>query len=309
MGFQFPTLHLDANESAFLSRQLEHVRAQSFDILFPELKGRRMVPVDNSVDPGAETIRYAQYESVGSAEMAKDYGEDAPTADVKSGEFTHGVFGMKVKYSYSLQEIRAARLAGLPLDARKGAAARRAIEQLFDEIIWLGHAATGLKGLLNQSSTCTYTTPVGGNGSKLWSLKSPDEILVDMFGMEATIRETTKEVEAPDTLVLPLSSHGIVTTRRLGDGSDTTILKHFLANALSIKNVEFSHKLESNAGWTGKRMVSYRRSPDKLQAIIPQEFSQLPPQARGYQIVTFCEGRCGGVELYYPKSMCYGDEI
>ena len=309
MGFQFPTLHLDASESAFLSRQLEQVRSQSFDILFPELKGRSLVPVDNSVDPGAETIRYAQYESTGTAEMAKDYGEDAPVADVKSGEFTHGVFGMKVKYSYSLQEIRAARLAGLPLDARKAAAARRAIEQLIDDIAFLGETTTGLKGLLNQSSTCTYSTPAGGAGSKLWSAKTPDEILTDMFGMEKTIRETTKEVEMPDTLLLPLSSHGLVTTVRLGDGSDNTILKHFLANSLSIKNVVFSYKLETAGSGSTRRMVAYRKSPDKLQLIIPQEFSQLPPQARGYQIVTFCEARCGGVELYYPKSMCYGDEI
>ncbi len=312
MRFHFPELHLDAAESAFVSRELEHVRSQSYDVLFPELKGRSLVPVDNSVDPGAEIINYKQYESVGKAAMAKDYDgeEDAPSADVIARELNHGVFGMKVKYGFSLQEIRNARLAGNSLDVRKSQAARQAVEQKIDEIIWEGEASTGLLGLLNQANTVTVTIPNDGTGSsKLWTAKTPTLILRDLFLMESAIREATKDVESPDTLVVPLSRHTLIATTPIGTASDTTILQFFLKNSLTIKNVEFSHKCETAGDSSTKRLTSYRKDPRKLQAIIPQEFSQLPPQARGYRIVTFCEARSGGVELYYPKSMAYGDGI
>ena len=310
MGFNFPTLHLDAGESAFLSRSLEQMRAGSYDIEFPELKGKKLVPVDNSVDPGAELIRYAQYESTGIAEMGKDYGEDAPSADVKAGEFTHGIFGMKIKYGFSLQELRNARMSGNPLDARKAQAARQAIEQKIDSIIFSGETSTGLLGLANQPNVVTYTVPADGTGSsKLWSTKTAALVMRDLFGAEASIRSATNDVESPDTLILPTSAHSFLATTPASAtlASEKTIMGYAMANFLTIKNVEFSSKLETAGASGTRRAIMYRKDPRKLQAIIPQEFSQLPPQAKGYQIVTFCEARSGGVEVYYPKSMAYFD--
>jgi hypothetical protein len=308
--FQFPELRLDASESAFLSRQLEHVRGKSYDIQFPELKGRRLVPVDGSVDEGAETVRYSQYKPTGKAVISKNQGEDAPVADLVSGEFTHDVFGSSIKYFYTLQEIRAARLAGLPLDARKAMAARRATEQLFDEIAFNGHAETGLLGILNQSNTVTYTPKVGAEGSKKFADKNAIEMLIDLFAFESSIIDGSDEVESPDTMILPLSLQEKVKTTRIGDGDSTTVLQHFLKNSLSVKSVEFSKKLETaGSGGSVTRSVCYKRSEDKLQLIIPKEFTQLAPQARGYLITTFCEARIGGVELYYPKSMAYADDF
>lgn len=56
-------------------------------------------------------------------------------------------------------------------------------------------------------------------------------------------------------------------------------------------------------------MVCYRRSPDALEAIVPQEFEQFPAQERGLEFVVPCHAKCGGVVLYYPLSMAYGDGI
>ena len=102
----------DANENAIASRKLEHVRTKTYDILFPELKGRSLVTVSNEADEGDETARYEQYEATGRAELARDMGEDAPNADVKLAEFTYPFHGMKVKYQHSLQELRASMKSG-----------------------------------------------------------------------------------------------------------------------------------------------------------------------------------------------------
>lgn len=309
--------NMDAAESIHFSRELEALRSQSYDVQFPEFKGRQFVPVDNSVNEGAEVVTYRTFEEVGYAEWARDYTK-GPRVDLFGTETTTKIRTLKAAYGYAMQEARAARMSGRPLDARKAMAARRAIEQLIDQAAFVGDKVTGgLLGLLNQSSTTTYTVPNGAAASPLWANKTPDEILTDLFGMESAIITGTLDIEKPDTLVLPLSSYQQVATRRLGDGSDTTILKHFLANAVSVNTVLRSHKLESDDAaygetvsvWTGKRAVMYTRSPEKLQLVIPMEYNQLPPQFDGYEVVTHCEARTGGVVVYYPKSICYADNI
>jgi hypothetical protein len=54
-------------------------------------------------------------------------------------------------YGYTMQELRAAMMAQMPLDVRKAMAARYALALLTDEVFWYGHAdltatqsATGL---------------------------------------------------------------------------------------------------------------------------------------------------------------------
>ena len=46
-----------------------------------------------------------------------------------------------------------------------------------------------------------------------------------------------------------------------------------------------------------------------LEAICPIIFEQLAPQFEGYEVLTNCHARCGGVVLYYPKSVSYADYI
>ncbi len=305
-------VNMDAAESVHFSRDLEQIRGKTYDTKFPEFKGRSFVPVDHSVNPGAEVVTYRRFTEVGYAEWARDYSK-GPRVDVYGEETTTKVRGLKASYGYSMQEARAAQMQGQSLDARKANSARRAIEQLIDKAAFVGNG-TDFEGLLTLSNTCTYATPAGATGSKSWADKSPEEILADMFGMEATIINTTLDIHHANTLVLPLSSYQIIATRRIGDGSDQTILKHFLANAVSINSVERSHKLESTTAagggsWTGKRAVAYQKDADVLQLVMPLEFNQLAPQWDGFEVVTQCEARTGGVVCYYPKAVCYADEI
>ena len=67
----------------------------------------------------------------------------------------------------------------------------------------------------------------------------------------------------------------------------------------------------NRAAWSGSsgRMVALRQDPMKLEAIIPQEFEQLPPQMEDFETKTICHARTGGVVAYYPASISYGDGI
>lgn len=304
---------LDAAENIFFARELEQIRARSYDVKYAMRKIRMLVPVDNSIDPGAEVVTYSQYDRVGVAKIIASYAEDLPRADVKGKQFSVTVKGIGDSYGFSVQEIRAARLAGKPLDARKADAARQAIEDKIDSIGAVGDTQTGLIGLLNIPSAQTYTITAGAGGQTTWNTgatpKTGLEVIKDMNSAAATVVTTTKEVEKPDTLLIPVDKYAYISSTPLQSGSDTTILKFFLANSPYIKTVEPWEKLTGAGAGGTNRMVIYRRDPDALQLVIPQEFEQFPPEQEGLNSVIACHARIAGVQCYYPLSILYADGI
>lgn len=302
--------HLDASETVFVQRQLEQVRSQTYDVKFPALKGRQLVPIDNSISPGAETVTYRQFTPVGMAIILSNYSQRLPRVDVFVKEFTSRIRGLGDAYGFSIQEIRAAQFAGVPLEQRKANAARQAYEQKIDKIIQFGDSDYGLLGFINQPNVSAYTVPNNaGNTSALWVDKTADEILLDLNGIEQQIIENTQEVEAPDTLLLPTAQYALINTKPRSTTSDTTIAQFFLRNSPNIKQIVPWVALKGAGAGGSDRMMAYRRSPDVVQAIESQPFEQLAPQTEGLEIITNCHGRCGGVAVYYPLAICVGDGI
>jgi hypothetical protein len=221
-------------------------------------------------------------------------------------------------------------MAQMPLDVRKAMAARYAIALLQDEIMFYGHAdysavqdttnqadagarEGGLKGIANLSSTTSYTTANGASGSKLWRRKTPDEMVADMHGVVNNIVKTTFGIHRPDSMLLPLAAYNMAATRRMGDGSNQTVLDFFLATSPYVKNVDPTYRLDqarsANWGGTTGRCIAYEKNPDRLAAILPLEFEQMPPQQEHFEIRTVCHARTGGVVAFYPLSLSYMDGV
>lgn len=296
---------MDADTTAFFGRQLETVRAGLFEVLFPELKGMNFVPVNTSVNPGAEIFTYRWFEETGTAEFTSGYGQRGPRADIAGHEASSPIRAIVDSYGYSFQEVRAAMMAGLPLQAAKANAARKAIAQKMDDIMLLGDgtlAYGGLTGLFKLSGTCTATT------AGTWGSLLPDAIIAEMNELVDTISTTSKGIHEANTLLLPLSTYRYLSSTRMGDGSDATILSFFKANHPGVA-VDWSVKLETAGTGGAKRAMAYVKSPDMLEAIVPVAFEQFAPQEVGFEQVTDCHARMGGVVCYYPKSVCYMDSI
>lgn len=306
---EFRAVKFDANETAFLARQLEQIRARSYDIKYAPLDAVSFLPVDTEISNGVEAVTYRQYEMFGMAKIVADYANDFPTANVIAREFTSKVKSLGASYQYSIQEMRAAQFSGVPLEQRKANAARRGIDQMHNTLARVGSSADGLLGFLNQSNTTTFSVPNGAAGTATWVTKTPDEIVADMFDIAQGIVTSTKGVEIPDTILLPLAQHGLVSTRRMGDGSDATILEYFLKASPWVKSVLPWHELAGAGVGPTDRMVCYRKDPDALQYIMPVPFEQFAPQEQGMVMKTHCHARSGGVVVYYPLSISYGDGI
>ncbi len=295
----------DAKFTAVLEKQLEYVKARTYDIVYPEMKARQLIPVNNDVDPGAETITYRQWDDFGMAQIIANYADDLPLIDALVEEYSQTVKGLGAAYQWSIQDLRRSAMAGAQLDQRRARAARRSVEQQIENIAALGNAKAGLNGFAKHGNVPLVTPDTG-----TWSTATADQIIGDLNKLATSIVNTTKETFLPDTLALDITLYNLIATKRLSTTGDTnqTVLSGWLASNPWIKNVATWNKLATaDAAGTGPRIVCYKRDPEVLTLEIPQEFEQLPPQAKNLAFQVPTHARIGGVIFYYPMAAAYMD--
>ncbi len=299
---------LDANESAFFKRQLEYVKSQTYDTKYKNLKASSLIPVSTDTPSGADTITYRSFSKIGLAKIISDYANDFPRVDVYAEEKQAKVRSAGDSYGYSIKEIRRSQMAGTNLDQRRAEAARRAMEELMDDIAWNGDSDYGLQGFINYPGIIDFTVPAGDGGVP-WNVKTPDEIVADVTGIISAIATATNAREIPDTLLLPLEQYLLIANTRMTDGNDKTILTYILENNPFLQTIEWVNELaEAGDGGTDRMMV-YSRNPMNLTLEIPQPFEQFAPQQKGMVFEVPCHQETGGVIIYYPLSVAYGDGI
>jgi len=301
-------VNLDDQTAIFFERQLVYVKQQTYDIIYPEMKARMLIPVDTTAGPGAEFIKYEQFDQVGIAQFVSNYAKDFPRASIKGKEFLQKVRSLGDSYSYTVQEIRNAQMAGLPLNARLALAAKRGIFLKENRTAFLGDTEYGFLGLLNHPNIGHVTLPTDGTGTVSDFLKkTPEQVLRDLNLGVTSIINTTKGVESPNTILLSPSYWGFLSTLKI-PYSDYTVLEFFLKNSPSCKNAEMVPELESAGVGSIPRIIWYDRNPMKLQLAIPQDFEQFPPQEVNLEFQIPCHSRFGGVLFYYPLSAAYTDD-
>ncbi len=297
--------NLDSAETLFFSRELEFKKARTYDVIKAPLKSFELIPVSTEAGPGAETISYEQYDSTGVAKIIANYADDLPRSDVKGKEFFAPVKSIGGSYGYTLQEIRAAQMAGKSLEQRKANAAAEAQRQKWNSIAFTGDTATGLPGWLSNANVPASAVDAGASTDTEWDTKTPTEILADMNGAVNGVIDLTNGVEQPDTLVLPIKQYTQIATTRQDSGTDTTILEYFLRNSPTVNTVEWANELKGAFTGGTDGFIAYTRSPDKFTLEMPQMFEQLPVQERGLEFVVPCHSRIAGVIIYYPLSQVF----
>lgn len=301
--------HLDATGVLFFTRELEEIDKRLHDVKYAEKKTARLIPQKTDLDPGAETFVAQSYDSVGLAKLITAYGDDLPRVDIKRSERSAFYKNVGISYAFNVDEIRSAQKAGVPLEFRRAAAARNAIDEKLDRIQATGDSETGLLGVLNQPNIPTHTIPNGASSSPLWSSKTPKEILFDMHAIAKKVVTQSNDVETPNTMLLPLPQYLHVATTRMSDDDSTTILKAFLESSPWVTSVEGWLRLAGAGAGGTDRALCYRKSDEVLEHLVPIPFEQLSPQERNLETVIACRGKSGGVVVWYPLACVYADGI
>jgi hypothetical protein len=303
-------LREDAGESVFFARQLEYVRSKTYDVEYVNLSAMELFPIDTSVPAGAKTITWRQWDGVGAAKIIANYADDIPRVDVQALETTTPVRSVAVSYGYDVQEIRHAQFAGVALDAKRAAQARKAVDEAFNRYAWNGDAISGLPGFLSNTNIPAVVLAADGTGaSKLWSTKTSDQIIRDMNAVVNSIFTVTKGIHRATDLWMPLSQYAYISSTPRSSTSDTTILAYFLANNPFVKTVKPVFELTGAGAGGTDRMIAAENSIDNYQMNIVMPFMQHPPQPRNLYFEVPCEARFGGVTIERPLAFAYADGL
>ena len=319
-------VNLDANEALFFTRQLEYIKSQSYDIKYPDLKAQQLIPISSEAGEGAQTIVYYTYDRTGMFKIISNYADDLPRAEVKGTEVITKIKTIGGSFAYNYEEIQAAMFAGLPLQARKAAAARLAYEQAVNRIAWLGDIENNVVGVLYHPNVTKYSAAATGTGSsRLWKDKTPTQLIADVNAWINDIITLTKGVETPNTVLLPIKQYTQLATTPYS-ALDNSGAVQSVSNMTVLGFLKQAHpeitvwdfvpdftglKTKPSDGTTSTVDVAmvFKRDPNNLTLEIPLPFKQLNTQERGLEYITPCLARIAGVIVYYPLSISIIDSI
>lgn len=315
-------LHLaDAQQQAlgFLNHQLTHIESEVIKIKYPDVQYKNLIPVDTSAGEWTKSVTYMSSDQFGRAAWFNHLAKDVPIADVSREKHETGIEMAAIGYRYTLEELgQAMAVPNTNLTADRAAAARRAYEEFVDGVALRGNTVKGWTGLINDTtvtSTIVPTDSASDPGSPAWSDKTADQVLRDVNAALTGVYTESLTVEMADTLLVPISIHADLATRRIPDTTMTILQFLMLHNVYTAQTgqqltIRAVRGLETaGEGGTG-RMVVYRRDPQVLKMHIPMTHRFLPVWQTGPMVFDI-PGifRLGPLEIRRPGAVRYIDGI
>jgi len=303
---------MDEAGIGFFKTELLYIKNMVYDTQYADLKAASgmLFPISNEADPADDKIVWREFDKVGSAKIVNSYANDFPNVEVKGKENISDVRRIGSSYRYNWDEILKSRKTGKSLDTRRAEACRRANDQEVERIAWFGDAENNLPGFFSNDNVPSYTVAADGDGgSTKWVDKSGLQILRDMNDLVDGIVELTKEIEIPDTLLLPTKQYNLIKTTLVTPYSSRYILDQFLSNAAYIKQVISVPRLAGVGTGDSDVMIAYKMDIQKVSLEIPEPFNQLAPQQKVMEFKVPVTSKCGGLLIYKPLSFAIGEGI
>ena len=296
-------LRKDAGDTIFVAKELEYVKAKTYDQKNANLNALKMFDMSSDVDPGADTISYQSLGAVGMAKTIATYATDFARVDVMAEEHIAKVIGGGAAYGYTIQDLRRAAMARKPLSSRKAIAVRRALDEYVNRIAFHGDAKYGVVGILDNPNIGNYTVSGDGTGdSTKFKDKTAVQILRDMNGIIHSVSKQTNEVENPNTLALPPDQYNYIASTPYSDVVADSILSVFKRNNPDVTVIKANELTGAGAGGLDM-MLAYVKDIDHQSLELPLPFTQHTIQQKGLEFEVPCEVRTAGVLIYYPLSM------
>lgn len=307
---------LDAPQAGlgFLQSQTAHIEREVNKIVYPEAQYAQLIPVDTSANPWVTAVTYYSMDMTGKANWFNGYGQDIPNVGVKMEQFNTGVHMAAIGYDFTIQEIEQARMMGVPLAVDKAEAARLAYEKFVDNLALNGDTTKNFSGFVGYTGITPTNVPNDGTGSsRLFSTKTPDQILRDLNEPLISIYSGTLQTEMADTLLLPPSTFAAIASTRVTDGSkmvldlfrESNVYTATTGRPLQIIAVR---ALETAGASSTKRMIAYRKSPQVLKLHVPMPHTFFPAVTTNnihFEVPGIF--RLGGLDIRRPGAVRYRD--
>jgi hypothetical protein len=230
-----------------------------------------------------------------------------PAVAVDSERVVQPIRLLGQEITYTSVDLERAQLTGAPIDTQKLQALNAMYQMFIDEQVYVGDAAVGAKGLINNANV-TVASPY----SAAWSGAAPDTILSDVNASLNTAWAASGYSVCPDSLLLPPSVYAILTGSKVSSAGNMSILEYLKANSLatSVNGAPLriaALKWATNAGVaSATRSIYYSKAPDKVRfPLVP-----IRRETAYYQSIRYTAPYIWGmgeVEVIYPETVLYRD--
>lgn len=307
-----PNMVFDAQAAlGFVTSQTSHIETAVNETVYPDIQYPALIPVDTSAHPFAQTVTYTSSDKFGKANWINGNADDIPLAGSEMTQFKTSVYTAGIGYGFGWEELGVAMMLGQNLQATDAQAARRAYEEMVDNVAMRGDARKGFSGIINYPGITAGAVATGN-----WAgATDEDLILADVNNLLLGVGTDTLFTSLADTLLMSPGRLNLLATRRLGD-TTMTVLEFLKKNntytAMTGRELTFRtvRGLETAGSGSTQRMVAYRRAPDVLKLHIPMPHRFLPAMQDGpLHVIVPGVFRLGGLDIRKPKEVRYGDGI
>ena len=294
----------------FLRRNLEHIEAEVYQVMYRDILYPQMIPVSMAGGPFANAITYQSMDRRMKARFMAVGADDMPLADISRDRTTMPVEHAGLGFRYALQELREAQFMGISLDQERANSVRRGVEEFAQNVAFLGDANHNLPGFLNNAGIPAASAPTG-----TWSTATADEIIADVnFGL-TEVWEESKTVHLADTVGLPPAQFALLSTTLVGTEHNRSLL-----DVLHTSNVYYARtgqkltimplsELEGIGAGSTDRMVVYEKNRRNLEFFFPMPLQFVAPQPVGLNVLVPGEFRVSGTAVRYPGAFRFVDGI
>jgi len=312
------------SDGLFFQRQLEYIQATSYDVLYPDLKGRELLTTNTEGGEGINSITYRSYDKRGETAIIAGKATDLPRGDISGKEYSITVKTLGNAYGYSRQEIAAAKIVGMPLDSRKAEATRRSYEEKVNQLIFFGDVENNIHGIYGgpanfPAGTATRSVLQGVSGTSMhWANKTPSEIIEDLTSAVTAMYVDTKQLFRPSEIWLSVENLQLLHNTPRSETTDTSIIEWFVRNNKFITSTDQfkdineiegiypnpaspSGAFAPGNGYEGITVIA--AGSENMRIREPFPYVHLPVQLKGLEFEINCYGRFAGVETIRPAAI------
>ncbi len=237
-----------------------------------------------------------------------------PGVDVNGNKIMTPIRALARELSYTEIELQRSQLTGQPIDVQKVNALNTLYQMNTDQMVYIGDTIVGATGLVNSALVTADTVATGMNGSKLWSEKTPDEILADVNSLITAQWSASAFAVCAEKLLLPPANFSYIASQKVSSAGNVSILNFLKANCISLSingkelDIQPVKWLTGRGPDSANRMVVYTNKMDRVR------FPMVPIQryTAYYSGIRFAAPYIyafGEVEFVYPETVRYGDGI
>lgn len=212
--------------------------------------------------------------------------------------------------AWTVYELEAAQRLGTPIDLQMYKAMQMKWNMDTDEQVYRGDTGLGITGLVNSADVTNVGNATTGN----WASATPAQILADVNELLNSVWAASAYAVMPSKLGLPPARYAQLVSTIVSSAGNVSILRFLLENNLAmtvngtpLDIVPMKYLPGAGAGDTD-RMIAYTDDIDRVR------FSMVPLQRTAVQFAGIYQkaayyGKLGGVEVVYPETIGYRDNL